>query len=379
VGVAHNREEGDMTVTARTIHLRTARRLMVVVLALVAFVTGFGVTSQVTAGLPYVRTQGNMFYAGKHRFIAYGFNYGTLRYFDRPNLNRLSAVGQDFERMRRMGVNTVRVFLELPQFMESANQPDRDALRSLTTLLRLAEDKGLYLDITGNLNWRPNRRAAWYDALPEAERWNVQARFWRAVARRGAGSPAVFAYELTSEPVVGNSQWYSGRFGGLDFVQSLTLGLNGRDGGAVARQWMEKLRGAVRSRDQRGLVTVGVMPFTTGPFGPANMAGELDFLTVHKYKGIPGTASAFASQGKPVLLGETFPLATDLATWRQELLEARTHLQGFLSHYKPARYPPTADERATVEELFRSARREFRQLRGQLLSAADTGALAKAA
>jgi len=36
----------------------------------------------------------------------------------------------------------------------------------------------------------------WYDRLPERERWAVQARFWNAIARRWAKSPAVFLHNL---------------------------------------------------------------------------------------------------------------------------------------------------------------------------------------
>ena len=38
--------------------------------------------------------------------------------------------------------------------------------------------------------------------IGENERWQVQARFWSAVAARGAASPAVFCYDLMNEPVV---------------------------------------------------------------------------------------------------------------------------------------------------------------------------------
>ena len=39
-------------------------------------------------------------------------------------------------------------------------------------------------------------------SLDERPRWDVQARFWEAVARACADSPAVFCYDLMNEPVV---------------------------------------------------------------------------------------------------------------------------------------------------------------------------------
>jgi hypothetical protein len=59
-------------------------------------------------------------------------------------------------------------------------------------LLKLAEKHGIYLDITCLACYRKNQRAAWYDVLPDKERWAAQARFWESVADTCAASPAVF-------------------------------------------------------------------------------------------------------------------------------------------------------------------------------------------
>ena len=50
-------------------------------------------------------------------------------------------------------------------------------------LVRLAEETGLYLDVTGLGCYHRGDVPAWYDALDEAARWDVQARFWSAVAK----------------------------------------------------------------------------------------------------------------------------------------------------------------------------------------------------
>ena len=361
---------------ARRIGSRHFRCLaLFVLLALTVSLGGLGAT-HAAAKMPLVRAQGTELYTHRDRFIAYGFNYGTLRYFDRPNARRLAAVRRDFKWMRRMKVNTVRVFLELPQFMSSANQPNREALRGLNALLRVAKAKGIYLGITGNLVWRPARRAGWYERLDEQERWQVQARFWRAVATRARSSNAVFTYELTSEPVVPAggpvSGWYTGRFGGFDFVQYLVRDLQGRDPYQLGRQWAHKLASAIRSRDRRHLIGVGLLPFAGGPLGPQNLASELDLLLVHEYpkQDRPERSvrlmDAFAAHGKPVVLGETFPLASDNRTWREFLLGSRPHLQGYLSHFIPAAKGDTPARKAFV----RSTTREFLRLRKPLLGPA---------
>ena len=365
---------------AHTIGSRPVRRLaLFVLLALTMSLAGLG-TTRAVAKMPLVRAQGAELNTGGDRFIAYGFNYETLNYFDRPNAKRLGAVRRDFNRMRRMKVNTVRVFLELPQFMSSANRPNRRALQGLSALLRLAQAKGIYLDITGNLVWRPGRRAAWYERLGERERWQVQARFWQAVANRARSSNAVFTYELTSEPVMPGrgpvSGWYTGHLGGFDFVQYLVRDLQGRDPYQLGRQWARELSSAIRSRDRRHLIGVGLLPLAGGPLGPRNLASELDLLMVHEYpkqdraQRSVELMQAFAAHGKPVVLGETFPLTSDNRTWREFLLGSRPHLEGYLSHY----FRAGKEDTPANETLVRSATQEFLRLRKPLLGEQHGGA-----
>jgi hypothetical protein len=82
---------------------------------------------------------------------------------------------------------------------------------------------------------------AWYDQLSEKGRWDVQARFWRAVAGRCAASPAVFCYDLMNEPVVPGGKgkdWLGPPFGCKHFVQFVTLDQQDRPRPAIARQWV---------------------------------------------------------------------------------------------------------------------------------------------
>jgi hypothetical protein len=132
-------------------------------------------------------------------------------------------------------------------------------------LLRLAENERVYLDITGNLVWRPPRAPAWYERMPWKARWQVQARFWRAVAHAASTYPAVLLYELTSEPIVAQTAgYYYGRR--WCFVQSIAT-QPACNANAVARKWTDMMAAAVRSQDNRP-VTIGLLPTTTGPFAP---------------------------------------------------------------------------------------------------------------
>jgi hypothetical protein len=236
-------------------------------------------------------------------------------------------------------------------------------------LLKRAERLRLYLDITGNLVWRSP--PAWYDNLPEQVRWAVQARFWRAVARTAAGSPAVLVYELTSEPVIERSdRWYGGEFGGYTFVQRIVRESNGRDPSRLARRWIRRLRASIRKHDKRHLIGLGLLPNTTGPFGAANVAGLLDVLLVHEYPDEAHIDEAilrmreFAVQHKPVILGETAPLQATPSTWRSFLCASRRYLNGYLSFYDGR--TPTEVAGSPNDSWYAAMLEQFVALRGTL-------------
>jgi hypothetical protein len=67
--------------------------------------------------------------------------------------------------------------------MKSERELNRESLDQLARLLKLAEKNGLYLDITGLGCYDKRDVPQWYNDLGEGPRWDVQARFWEAVAR----------------------------------------------------------------------------------------------------------------------------------------------------------------------------------------------------
>jgi hypothetical protein len=286
------------------------------------------------------------------RFTPWGFNY------DHDSRGRLledywekewPAVERHFAQMRGLGANVVRVHLQLGKFMEAPGRPNRKALDRLGRLVRLAERQRLYLDLTGLGCYHKKDVPAWYDRLPEKERWGVQARFWEAVARRCARSPAVFCYDLMNEPVVpagkrGPGDWLAPPFAGKHFVQFISLDPAGRRRPAVARRWARQLVRAIRKHDRRHLVTVGLVDWSldrkglTSGFVPAEVAPELDFVSVHIYPAAGKvdealkTLSGFAA-GKPVLIEETFPLRCSLKEFEEFLDSSEKHAAGWLGFY----------------------------------------------
>jgi hypothetical protein len=58
-------------------------------------------------------------------------------------------VEQDFREMNAPGANVVRVHLQSGKFMGAPDRPNGANLARLEKLVRLAEDVGLYHDLTG--------------------------------------------------------------------------------------------------------------------------------------------------------------------------------------------------------------------------------------
>src|ERR1700733_5441494 len=174
-------------------------------------------------------------------FHPWGFNYDhdpAGRLLEDYWQGEWTEVEKDFAAMKTLGANVVRVHLQVGKFMKSAHEPDMRSLNQLARLLSLAKRTGLYLDVTGLGCYNRPDVPRWYNDLNEAQRWDVQSRFWEAVAQTCAGSPAIFCYDLMNEPVVADGvkdrDWTPGEFGGRYFVQSLRLNWAGRPEGQVA-------------------------------------------------------------------------------------------------------------------------------------------------
>jgi hypothetical protein len=285
-------------------------------------------------------------------FVPWGFNY------DHDDKGRLMedywehewpTVETHFGQMKRLGANVVRVHLQVGKFMDGADKPNGKALDRLGKLLELAERLRLYLDLTGLGCYHKDDVPAWYDALTEKERWAVQARFWQAVAGRCATRPAVFCYDLMNEPVVPGGRrpdrdWLAPAFAGKHFVQFITLDQANRPRPEIARQWIHHLATAIREKDPRHLITVGLVdwsldrPGLTSGFVPEKVAGDLDFMSVHLYPKKAQvdqalrTLAGFAV-GKPVLIEETFPLACSSQELEQFIEGSRKHAAGWIGFY----------------------------------------------
>ena len=288
------------------------------------------------------------------RFVPWGVNYDhdespTGRLIEDYWFDEWEKVKADFREMKQLGANVVRVHLQFGRFMETADRANGKQLDQLARLVKLAEQTGLYLDLTGLGCYHKKDIPAWYDQLEEAPRWEAQARFWEAVAERCKESPAIFCYDLMNEPVVpggkrDDGDWLGPPFGGKHFVQFITLDQAGRPRPSVAQAWVHRLATTLRDKDHRHLITVGLVdwsldkPGLTSGFVPDKIAADLDFISTHIYpkKGKVDealqTLAGFAV-GKPVVIEETFPLQCSPAELDDFLERSKKHAAGWIGFY----------------------------------------------
>lgn len=329
-------------------------RVLTVLLFAAVCSARLGWAAESTLAFIRVSEDGARFVCGDsaREFVVWGVNY------DRDAAGRLledywneewSTVVEDFGEMRALGANVVRIHLQLGRFMATAATPNTAALERLARLVRLAEERGLYLDITGLGCYHQKDVPAWYDALEEPARWQVQARFWEAIAQTCAASPAVFCYDLMNEPLVpgpdaSETQWLAGELAGEFFCQRIALDLKGRTPRAVAKAWVETLVAAIRRHDQRHLVTVGAIPLlfcfpgAERLFYSPEVSEKLDFVSVHFYpkRGElePAlTALAAYRLGKPLVVEEIFPLECSPEEVMAFVDRSRPIANGWISFY----------------------------------------------
>ncbi len=310
------------------------------------------------------------------RFTPWGFNY------DRDDSGRLledcwheewATVEEDFREMKDFGANVIRIHLQFAKFMESAERADDRSLAQLKRLIDLAGRTGLYLDITGLGCYHRKDVPAWYDALEETARWNAQAVFWRAVAATARDRPEVFCYNLMNEPLAPGgtkreTEWLAGELAGKHYVQRITLDPAGREAREVARQWVKRLTGAIRTEDRSTLLTVGVIPWSMvfpgakPVFHSKEAGGPLDFVSVHVYPEAGRLDQALAALavhevGKPLVIEEIFPLKCGVEELGRFIDRSMIHAEGWIGFYWGRR-----PEEYTAGEVAGAMMREWLEL-----------------
>ncbi len=177
----------------------------------------------------------------------------------------------DFAKMQDLGFNTVRFDLFWAWFEPHPGVYNPQAFAQLDVLISLAQRYEIYLhpalfiggevgEAFWDLPWRQGRHP---HADPEMLR--LQTEHAAEFARRYQQESAILAWDLTDEP----PYW---------IVSDQTTD-------AMAINWTRLVAGAIRRHSPARLLCVGTSmeDMHHGPFRPDNLAGEVDFISVHPY------------------------------------------------------------------------------------------------
>lgn len=341
--------------TLRTRHFLIHSSLL---LALVFVTCGAGAADMETVKISPDQ-KGFILHPSGDRFIPWGHNYASVDIMARL-ASEPERVEREFAEMKAAGTTVARIHPEMPRILIGPEQVDPQSLDHLKRLLKIAEDSGIRLMITGLACYKIKDRMAWYDSMAEQDRWKVQAYFWGTIARTCADSPAVFAYDLVNEPgAVGNRAegWYLGRMGDVEFCQRLSLEPGNRKGDEIFREWTRRMVFAIRKHDQTHLITMGLLPFP-GAYKAA--AEQLDFVSPHLY---PKTGKVDDEikllkkfdWGKPIVIGETFPLSCGVDDERDFLLKSRDVAHGWIGHWPDESPAKLAELKETAKATIQNA------------------------
>jgi hypothetical protein len=290
-------------------------------------------------------------------FTPWGYNYFRDERFrlledywnsDQPDGWR--KFERDFRELKRLGANVVRIHLQFEKFMDSPGKPNVQNLARLSKVIDLAEELGIYLDITGLGTYRLRDVPSWYSNASEKAHWAMQAEFWEAIAKVCANRPGVFAYNLMNEPLATSAKQPRGQWTnptalqGQTYVEFINLDPDSRKPPEIARAWIRQMTASIRKHDPRHLITVGMIwinnaaPEMLSGFPPKEIAPEVDFLAVHVYPETGKVNVALDSLrryqvGKPILIEETFPMKCTPEEWRVFLEASRGLAQGWLGQY----------------------------------------------
>jgi len=302
-------------------------------------------------------------------FVPFGTNYydpntgwppKVWQQFD-PN-----RVAEHFTLMKELGVNCARVFLAAETFQPDVNSVDEPSLRKLDALIRTAREAGIRLILTGPDHWEGSPEYWKPDRFAGESALRALENFWRTVAARYAGEPAIFAWDLLNEPQMPWfletwrpkwNAWLEVKYANRErlhaaWVDELKQEEAWGDVGApkdvadannprlldwqrfrehLADEWVRRQAETIRQADPTHLITVGYIqwsypiirpgnPSLYAAFNPKRQAKWLDFISVHFYPllGMPfgsrqnwennlaylQSILAYCHTGKPVVLSE---------------------------------------------------------------------------
>jgi len=259
--------------------------------------------------------------AGGPRFVPFGANYFDPKTGWAPKIwGRYDPerVDRHLGQMAGAGLNVIRVFLDLGILSPAPEAYSEEGFAKGDHLLALCRKHGLRMIFSGPNTWHGLPEHWRGDPFADARRIDLGLALWRRIAGRWGREPAVLAWDLLNEPMVGwptrakrgagdarLALWRAfaaerGLAAGDDLPPADTAGQDPRAWAAyldfqerLAEDWTRRQVRALREAGARQLVTVGLiqwgipvlLPRGLGlsGFTPGRIAPLVDYLSAHFY------------------------------------------------------------------------------------------------
>ena len=229
-----------------------------------------------------------------------------------------------FRETRRMGSNLVRFNLQFSSFVgpPSPGHPDgtpnKANLARLQDTVDLAEQTGMYIELSGLRIQLDYDNGDWYATRDEAARWRSQAVFWSAIASQLKHSDAVAWFDLMNEPAVPTEvqQTWCRSTLGPRLLRAIPHQGSGRPDQRRDDPRVDDRHAHGDPRDGGGLqrlISVAALPYGNSGFRPQDVTDLEEIAIVHLYPVVGEHDRAGARRreakpnGQPLILDETGP------------------------------------------------------------------------
>ncbi len=139
-------------------------------------------------------------------FVPFGANYYDHETGWAPQIWKLfneKRVREQFTLMKHYGINTARFFIASTAFMPEKGKVSEEALAKFDAFLAIARDTGIRVIPTGPDHWEGVPDFYKPDMFCGEDALEALDAYWAVMAARYKDDPAIFAWDLRNEPMIG--------------------------------------------------------------------------------------------------------------------------------------------------------------------------------
>jgi hypothetical protein len=281
-----------------------------------------------TTKLPKIKVQQDVFVDENGKtFVPIGLNYYRPKTGWAPQVWKqfdANAIRNDFQIMKSLGVNCVRVFLSYGSFYNEPGKLNEEGLKKFDRFLDIAEENGIYVHPTGPDGWEGTPEWVREDRYADDNVLKAMEDFWHLFAARYKNRNVIFAYDLLNEPSVNWTSsimlvkwrsWVKKQYPSIDQLRksfslpdsitydNIAIPDFKKDGKnylmayqhfreTIAEEWIKRQSEAIKLVATKSLVTVGLIQWSF-PVSQVSEGGSafridrinkyLDFIEFHFY------------------------------------------------------------------------------------------------